>query len=161
MPTDNCPFYLYENTGWFSYKETCKMTANTISPATYQNYCNGNYENCPNFKPHNDSGGCYLTSACIEAMGLPDDCFELTTLRRFRDNWLAVQEGGSAEIAEYYQIAPEIVRKIHESGDCLQILTELFNKLVKPCVGYIEEGRNVEAHALYKATTEELKEKYL
>ena len=28
------------------------------------------------------SAGCYLTSACVEAKGLPDDCQELQTLRR-------------------------------------------------------------------------------
>ena len=29
--------------------------------------------------------GCFLTTACCEVLGLPDDCFELRTLRRYRD----------------------------------------------------------------------------
>lgn len=41
------------------------------------------------------SEGCFLTSACTEAHGLPDDCYELTTLRKYRDSILAKQTGGS------------------------------------------------------------------
>ena len=29
------------------------------------------------------SGGCYLTSACVESKNLPDNCHELTVLRQF------------------------------------------------------------------------------
>ena len=42
--------------------------------------------------------GCYLTSACVMAKGLPDHCEELETLRVFRDEYLAGQPGGRAEI---------------------------------------------------------------
>lgn len=159
---DFCPFYRYES-GIFSYRDECKKTGKkNLDSELYNNYCKGNYSSCPYFKPQSSSsGGCYLTSACVEAMGLPDDCLELTTLRNFRDNWLAVQEGGAAEIAEYYRIAPEIVRRIHASEDCLQILKDLFTNLVRPCVALIEKERNEDAHALYRSITEELKDKYL
>ena len=45
--------------------------------------------------------GCYLTSACVMAKGLPDHCEELETLRVFRDEYLAGQPGGRAEIEQY------------------------------------------------------------
>ena len=32
--------------------------------------------------------GCFLTTACCEVLGLSDDCFELRTLRRYRDRVL-------------------------------------------------------------------------
>ena len=47
----------------------------------------------------NDNGGCYLTTACVAARGLPDTCIELQTLRAFRDGVLARQPGGREEIA--------------------------------------------------------------
>ena len=47
------------------------------------------------------SEGCYLTSACVMARGLPDHCEELETLRLFRDEYLAGQPGGRAEIEQY------------------------------------------------------------
>lgn len=34
------------------------------------------------------TGGCYITTATCEEYGKPDDCYELTTFRNFRDNWL-------------------------------------------------------------------------
>ena len=39
--------------------------------------------------------GCFITTACCETLGLADDCFELRTLRRYRDEVLAKQPGGS------------------------------------------------------------------
>ena len=163
MGRDICPFYLYESTGWFSSKEICKVTDNQISSTTYKNYCYGNYERFPNYKPEqsDSSGGCYLTSACVEAMGLSDDCHELTTLRSFRDHWLSRQEGGREEIAEYYKIAPPIVEKIHSSENSLEVLKRLYAELVRPCVEFIQNGQNESAHALYRATTEMLKKEYL
>ena len=37
--------------------------------------------------------GCFITTACCEALGLDDDCFELRTLRRYRDQVLAKTAG--------------------------------------------------------------------
>src|SRR6476646_10620356 len=38
--------------------------------------------------------GCFLTTACCEVLGLSDDCFELRTLRRYRDRVLIAMPGG-------------------------------------------------------------------
>ena len=43
--------------------------------------------------------GCFITTACCDVLGLDDDCFELRTLRRYRDDVLAKQPGGAALIA--------------------------------------------------------------
>lgn len=45
--------------------------------------------------------GCYLTSACVTARGLSDQCEELQALRSFRDGYLSEQPGGPAEIEQY------------------------------------------------------------
>ena len=44
------------------------------------------------------SGGCYLTTACVVAKNLPDDCEELTALRNFRDTYLRNHENGEEDI---------------------------------------------------------------
>ena len=67
---------------------------------------------------HYDSGNtssCFLTSACCQYKGLPDDCSELTILRAFRDNYLLKNERGCELVEEYYRIAPDIVDKINSS----------------------------------------------
>lgn len=53
-----------------------------------------------------DDEGCFFTTACVEARGLPDDCEALETLRAFRDACLANRPDGREAIAEYYRMAP-------------------------------------------------------
>jgi hypothetical protein len=52
--------------------------------------------------------GCFITTACCETLGLSDDCFELRTLRRYRDTVLAKRPGGGYRT--YYQPAPILAR---------------------------------------------------
>ena len=61
--------------------------------------------------------GCFLTTATVGTVGLPDDCWELSTLRAFRDGWLARHPGGAALTARYYRLAPMLVRRIDRRAD--------------------------------------------
>lgn len=58
------------------------------------------------------SGGswCFITTAICEDSGLPDDCEELTLLRKFRDEYMGRTEPLKALVKEYYETAPKIVR---------------------------------------------------
>lgn len=47
------------------------------------------------------TGGCFLTTACCEFMNLPDDCEELQTMRKFRDDYLSKTEEGKNLIKFY------------------------------------------------------------
>jgi hypothetical protein len=55
---------------------------------------------------------CFITSACCEVLGLADDCFELTALRRYRDEVLMKMPDGAGEIALYYCVAPAILAEM-------------------------------------------------
>ncbi len=59
--------------------------------------------------------GCFLTTACCISLGLPDDCFELASLRRYRDRVLARTSEGRTAIAEYYNLAPALLRALPET----------------------------------------------
>ena len=40
-------------------------------------------QDCKQFKERgSSSGGCFLTTACCDYKGLPDDCYELETMRK-------------------------------------------------------------------------------
>src|SRR5262249_51645401 len=52
---------------------------------------------------------CYISTAAVHALGLPDDGPELNALRRFRDHVLLPTEPGRRAVAEYYEIAPRVV----------------------------------------------------
>lgn len=98
---------------------------------------------------------CYLTSACVEYRGLPDDCHELAVLRDFRDGWLSAQPGGPALIDEYYRVAPAIVDAIEASGLQRAIYARIFC-VVRGCVGSIEAHRPLHAMQAYRELVETL-----
>mgnify|MGYP001569509823 CR=1 FL=1 len=106
--------------------------------------------------------GCFLTSACVVAMGLPDNCFELMTLRRFRDTYVANLCGGRGEIAEYYKKAPLLVKAISVRGnDPKETYRQIYNTIVAPCVRLVSGGLFAEAYALYKQKFLELQTRFL
>ena len=102
--------------------------------------------------------GCFLTSACVEAKGLPDDCEELTILRYYRDNYLVSHAGGKREIWEYYRIAPVIVKRINARANSKDIWNKIYEEMVLPCVRMIKTGAMEDAFQLYKSYTMKLAE---
>ena len=153
----------------FGASYRCAKTGEDIysGSETYDNYCYGyksSYSKCIHYSSKSsdsNSSGCYLTSACVEAVGLADDCLELTTLRAFRDKWLSNQPDGEKDIEKYYKVAPRIVEEIHARIDCQQILKSIYEEMVVPCVHYIQQGCFEDAYALYRQKTENLEHAFL
>ena len=165
----DCPFLYWDKNAGFMGGLKCRVTDERVETgsALYNSYCHdyeSSYSRCPHFRKGNDapsSSNCFLTSACTEARGLPDDCEELMTLRRFRDEWLKKQPGGLDEIEEYYRIAPEILTAIRQKEDCGKILDELYEMLIVPCARLIEKRQHEAARKLYRETVMKLKEEYM
>jgi hypothetical protein len=103
---------------------------------------------------------CFITSACVEAKGLPDDCRELTTLRRFRDGYVRALAEGPALISEYYEIAPRIVARIKARPDATRIFARIYERLVR-AVDLITAGLHDEALRVYRDLVLDLKNRYL
>lgn len=161
-----CPFLVETGGGLFTTYYDCRSSGQHFddSAAIYCTYCKKPYEyaKCPYFKPaKEESGGCYLTSACVEALGKADDCEELTLLRAFRDDWLAAQPRGKEEIGHYYAVAPRIVAAIHALPDAGERLHALYQTLVQPCVAAIKAGDMEAAHRNYRAISLALEEQYI
>ena len=94
-------------------------------------------------------GGCYITTATCEEYGKPDDCYELISFRKFRDNWLINQPDGKALIDRYYKTAPAIVERINKQPDRTDIYRHLNNTYLSQCLKYIERGENEKCKELY------------
>ena len=66
-----------------------------------------------------DSGGggtgCFITTACVEHQGLPDDCAELQTLRKYRDVLVQEDDDFRSKVLEYYRKAPLIIQEIEKN----------------------------------------------
>ena len=131
------------------------LRENGLDPEKYHK--NGNDAGSGN----GNSGGCYLTTACVVAKGLPDNCMELETLRSYRDGYLKGREGGLADIETYYSVAPKIVDAINALADSNSIWQDIYNHLVLPCVELIGKGQMEEAYKLYKESVSGLSSKYL
>ena len=152
----SCSYYIFKDNDYH-----CLKNNKDVSSDWYYKYCrNYDYDDCPVYKGESSSGGCYLTTACVRAKNLPDDCMQLCVLREFRDNWLRVQHNGLAVIEEYYQIAPVIVGKIESMTDSKRVWDELFESMVQPCVDFIKNGEYNKAYALYLESTNRLVETY-
>jgi hypothetical protein len=91
---------------------------------------------------------CFITTACVRAAGLPDDCEELTALRWFRDVILLGFEAGRALGALYYQVSPGIVAAIAASPLEEEIYRRLFG-VIRTCVAAIKRCDFVKALHLY------------
>ncbi len=151
----SCPYYTWRS-GYY-----CMKKEGDVNSDLYEKYCSTyGYSDCPIYKDDPSGGGCYLTSACVEAMGLPDDCMELTTLRQFRDGWLTDQPGGKETIQTYYRVAPGIVEAIRAESDSKAEFQRIYDEMVCPCVKAIQEGRPQDAWELYEKMTRSLEETY-
>ena len=151
----SCPYY------WWNNHYACRKSGKDVNEDTYGKYCkNYSYSDCPIYKG-NDTSGCFLTSACVEARGLPDDCYELRVLRNFRDSYLVKQDCGECEINHYYHVAPAIVERINREDDPMNVFNQIYEELVAPCIAMIENLDFNGAHNLYRNYVLKLEEQYL
>lgn len=103
---------------------------------------------------------CYLTTACVEVINLPDDCHELETLRKFRDGFVSETDDGKELIRQYYEIAPKIINTIKQTGNGIEIFRNLYDE-ISEIVLLIDNLKYKEAFQYYCDMTLNLKAKYL
>lgn len=159
----DCPFLEWSSSSGFFGGYRCKVTKDSIltGSAIYENFCHNwesGYSRCPHMKGEENTSSCFITSACIKAQGLPDDCHTLTVLRHFRDSWLAKQPNGEKEIESYYNIAPDIVRRINCSPNSQAKYQFLLDNFINPCVSLIEKQNYQAAFEKYKEMVQKLQE---
>ena len=126
-----------------------------------QTYIDGKWRcSSPTNFNHLSSPLCLLSTTCASARELPDDCLELTTLRRFRDKYILALPDGDKLIASYYELAPQLVSRIDADPDCHVIYEHLWTSLVTPCVEKIRSGANIEALKHYIDVFVQLSKQY-
>lgn len=155
----SCPYY------WWNNHYACRKSGKDVNEDIYYKYCRGyDYSDCPIYKGNSDSssgGWCYLTTACVETMGLPDNCHELCAMRALRDGYIRKLPEGDAEICDYYFTAPQIIEAINNGGEPEKVFSAIYEELVKPCVEAVDSDNFPEAYEHYKLYTAALKDKYL
>lgn len=107
-----------------------------------------------------EKSGCFLTTACVEYAGLPDNCHELEMMRELRENYIRSLPEGKDFLAEYASVAPQIVRSIKGRIDRNDIFQSLLIKC-RTTVALIENRFYAEAYSICKMEFENLKKKFL
>ena len=104
------------------------------------------------------NGGCYLTSACMEHFKneFDDNCYELTVLRWFRDNFVTKKD-----VKHYYKVAPSIVEEINKEEKSSIIYDYIYDNVVDYCIYEIEKGNYINAYKRYKESILSLEEHYI
>lgn len=152
----SCSYYSFRQGDYY-----CNKKRDYVNSDVYYKYCrNWDYGDCPIYKGDTSSSTCYLTSACVYAKGLADDCYELETLRKYRDTWLKSQTEGESLIKKYYEVAPKIVSVINDREDRKLIYEMIYDEMVKPCVNLIEQQKYMETLDLYREMTLKLSKEY-
>lgn len=100
--------------------------------------------------PVRNRGLCFITTAACQYLNKPDDCYELTMFRKFRDLWLIHQPDGEYLINKYYEIAPALVKNLDASHIKDILYHELWNKYLQPCLTHIENKKYSDCKQLYK-----------
>ena len=88
---------------------------------------------------------CFITTAACEYQELPDDCLELVTMRKFRDDYLLKTEEGRQLVKSYYEIAPRMINLLNKERDMPLIWCT-----IQECVSLITAEEWSQAIATYK-----------
>lgn len=132
----------------------------------YCNHYKGAYDafdSCDKFfisKTGSSSSGCFITTACVQTMGLPDDCYELSMFRTFRDEYLLKRPDGIRDVNTYYRVAPQIVDAINMDVDSIVWYNDIYCNLVMPILDFLEKQNFEGAWSLYKEYVKELAEQF-
>lgn len=104
---------------------------------------------------------CFVTTAVCCGLHKPQDCREITLMKRYRDEYLFRQDDGQDLIREYYNIAPTIVKRIARESAPEEKYLYLWNHYISKCVAYVEQQENERCRQLYEMMMSELKEEYM
>jgi len=93
-------------------------------------------------------GGCFLTTAACEVLDKPDDCIELQTFRRVRDELLD-HPIAKWLIRKYYREAPMKAELLRNHPNRAEISATMFNKYIPRVMVALEKGQTWKAILLY------------
>ena len=100
---------------------------------------------------------CYLTTACMKHLRetFDDNCYELTMLRWFRDNFVSKEDK-----EHYYITAPIIVEALDNIPDNDDIYEHIYQSVIIKCIEDIKAMNYESAYSRYKNMVLTLEEQF-
>ena len=97
----------------------------------------------------------YFSYKLVTKLNFDDNCYELSVLRWFRDNFVS-----NEDIEHYYNTAPYIVEGIEKEDNKDIVYDYIYDNVVDYCVNAIENGNYIEAYKRYKDSIINLEQLY-
>lgn len=102
-----------------------------------------------------EESNCFITTSCVKYFGLNDNCYELETLREFRDNYLLKSREGRELVNQYYKIAPALVKHLESSPNKKELFKNVFSDIQASCLA-IDKKEYRKAREIYKGAVSRL-----
>lgn len=128
-PNSPSAYVTVDDAGWLKFSERINSSTKGLMDDYLAEKCDPEY-------------ACFFTTAAVHNIGLNDDCWELSYLRRFRDTVLQRTDAGRRAIEIYYQQAPKIVRQIERRTDAKLIWLKTYWLGVLPTAALAQLGLN-------------------
>ena len=154
-----CPYLDWQQRLFSSDSKVCKLTHEYIPDKYFSDYCQYyNYcGNCPNYKQYGSTNnGCFITTITCDILEKDDNCYEMSSLRALRNNFLQNHEEYFEILKIYDVIGPVIAERLSIDSNKKQVANTLFEYIIKPCSSLIEKGDYVLATYRYYLMTLEL-----
>jgi len=108
---------------------------------------------------NNDKSGCFVTTAICNILGKNDNCYELETLREFRDSKLLTDKNLQDLVFEYYTISPKLVDILKNKDNKKEFAQYLLDKHINLIIQQIENNEKNKAIKSYKNMIKMIEEK--
>ncbi len=87
-------------------------------------------------------------------------CEELQALRRYRDEYLILDDDGAEIIREYYRVAPIILKSIENEESSTDLFKSLYNDYIKGIYEDLNNKNHLKAKKVYIEMVRNLCKKY-
>lgn len=105
--------------------------------------------------------GCFVTSVCCHILGLEDDCYVLSELRKLRDEYvMRLPEGDSIDI-EYRSIGPVVAESIRAHPRRNHLSRHIYQTYLLPTAKLSALGESERALDLYMAMIRKLEKELI
>lgn len=141
------------------YEKVCGWIESNNTSASYSS--SSNYSSSSSYSYDSGSSGwCFLTTATCLALGKSDDCEELNALRKYRDEYLILDEDGAEIIREYYRVAPLILKSVENDKSSTDLFKSLYNDYIAIICDDLRNNNHLKAKKAYIEMVRNLCHKY-
>jgi len=141
-------------------------TTNPILTDLVKNYendcCNQHSHSKGSHNKHSKGGGggCYVTTACLDALGLPKDSLELGAMKVLTRDHILKSFSGKRDYIAYGRKGPAIVQAIESREDSLGIWGRIYETL-KDVTASVLSGNYERGHQSYKELILDLEKQFV